>query len=231
MLDLLILSPCFYPNTAPAEYMQLSAAANGLVVELYGVSQPFLPHGADAQVLKLHELMSKGKRAELVLVTDCRDVLFLQREFEIEFAFASYGAELVMSTERGCWPAEPELVEAFAGRTLTGYDYINAGQYIGTWDYVIHCLKHLLDHHRGKDGLDNPQPWWMRAKARGELDFALDSSCRLFQTMSGGADAHVVLEANGLRNIVTGPFPCSIHFNGNPGNDEPQREMYRRLFP
>jgi hypothetical protein len=232
--DLLILSPCFYPTAEPARLMLASARHYNLHAEIYGVGQPFIPHGADAQVVALYELMQAGKRAELVLVTDCRDVLFLAGELDIVQKFRAFRADLVMSTEQGCWPPDPDVVAHFHGRDPNGYDYVNAGQYIGRWEYVEHCLKHLIDRYRGGPGADNSQGWWMQARMRGELDYAMDHKCLLFQSMTGGADSHTEVLDTGnwkrLLNRVTRSLPCSVHFNGNPGNDLPQREMYQRIF-
>jgi hypothetical protein len=223
--DLIVLSPCFYQTAEPAELMVQSARANGLNVELYGIQWPFIPHGADAQVLRLYELMvQRTKLADYVLITDCRDVLFLAGEKEILEKFTAFKSDLVMSTERYCWPPEPEIVEYFVP-----LGYINAGQYIGTWEYTQLCLKHLLDKYRGiHPGADNSQAWWMWAKMRGELDFALDADSHIFQSLSGGDPIDVMGQR--VKNIKTGILPCSLHFNGNPSNDGPQKEMYRRLF-
>lgn len=211
--------------------MLKSAVAHELNVRLYGVGQPFVPHGADAQVAKLYDLM-QNKLADLVLVTDCRDVLFLAEPEEIIQKFEASGKHLVMSAEQGCWPAEQEIVDFYYGKDPNGYNYVNAGQYIGTWEYVQFCLKHLLDEYRAKRhaGADNSQGWWMWAKMRGELDFALDTECQIFQSMSGGADHQVVVENGRVLNTMTGSSPCSIHFNGNPGVFNPHADLYRRLY-
>lgn len=231
MSDLVILSPCFYHDPYHADLMLRSAAANGLDARLYGVGDPFVPHGADAQVFRLRQLMKQQKLADLVLVTDCRDVLFVAEQEEMIDKFRSFGKDLVMSTEQGCWPAEPEIVEFFYGKDPNGYNYVNAGQYIGTWEYVIFCLEHLLNQYRAKHpGADNSQGWWMAAKMRGELDFALDSACQIFQTMSGGADRQVVVENRRAKNTVTGSSPCSVHFNGNPSTYDPHGAMYEKLY-
>jgi hypothetical protein len=223
--DLIVLSPCFYQNTEPADLMVRTARANGLHVELYGVQWPFIPHGADAQVAKLYELMVlRQKLADYVLITDCRDVLFLAGEQEILEKFTKCGFPVLMSTERYCWPPEQEIVEFFYP---TGY--ANAGQYIGTWEYVQLCLKHLLDKYRGvHPGADNSQGWWMWAKMRGELNFDMDAQSQIFQSLSGGEEMQIA--GTRVQNPKTKSFPCSLHFNGNPGNDGPQKEMYRRLF-
>lgn len=229
---LVILSPAFYPTPAPAELMLASARSFKLNAKLYGVGLPFIPHGADAQVAKLYDIMAQRKQAELVLVTDCRDVLFLAGEHDIIRAWDACrdGGRLVMSAEQGCWPSDPEVVSWLHGRDPHGYDYPNAGQYIGEWDYVTECLAHLLKKYRGSPGPDNSQGWWMQAWMRGEVEMTLDRGCRLFQSMSGGADAHTEVIGKVLHNKVTGSRPCSVHFNGNPGNDAPQREMYWRIF-
>jgi hypothetical protein len=231
MRNLVILSPCFYPDASRANLMLRSASAHGLNAQLYGVGLTFFAHGADAQVAKLYDYMATAKLADLVLITDCRDVLFTAGFEEIVAKFDSFGKDLVISTEQGCWPPEPEIVDFFYGRSVYGYNYVNGGQYIGTWEYVLHCLDHLLTVYRGKHpGADNSQGWWMWAKMREELDFALDSECRIFQTMSGGASEHVAISNGRVKNFVTGEMPCSVHFNGNPNTAEPHREMYKKLF-
>ena len=229
-VKLLIVSPCFYIDHSCAKLMLESARQNDLTVRLYGIGEAFIPHGADAQVKRLYEFMAE-KHADYILVTDCRDVLFAAGEIAILDKFSRFGKPLVMSTEQGCWPSDPELVEHYFGKDANGYNYINAGQYIGTWGYVRECLKHLLDNYRGKvEGADNSQGWWMWSQMRGELDFALDSGCQIFQSMSGGADEHIEVIGKRAMNIWTGSYPCSLHFNGNPGVVDPHREMYRRLF-
>lgn len=232
MSDLIVISPCFYPNSFPADLMVKSAVAHELRVEIYGVNEPFIPHGADAQVVKLYELMKhRGKLAEHVLVTDCRDVLFQAGEAEILTKFESFKSLLVMSSENGCWPPDPAITSYFHGKDPNGYNYVNAGQYIGTWDYVLFCLEVLLDKYQGKHpGADNSQGWWMWAKMRDELDFVLDSKCDIFQTMSGGSGDQVHVQGRRAFNMSTLSWPCSLHFNGNPGNSQPQEDMYRRLF-
>ena len=228
-MSLLVVSPCFYPDESKADLMRQSAFANGLSVRLYGVGEPFIPHGAHAQVLKLFETLQL-KPADTILVTDCRDAVFAAGEEEILEKFKSCGKDLMMSTEQGCWPPDEELTNFFYGKDPNGYNFINAGQYIGTWEYIQFCLEHLLNEYRGKHpGPDNSQAWWMWALMRRELDFALDSECRIFQTMSGGADTHLTSEGRPL-NVFTGSYPCCIHFNGNPSTTNPHAEMYRRLF-
>ena len=228
-LSLVVVAPCFYPTVAEAELTSLSALNNHLQFYLYGVGEQFIPHGAHAQVERLYEFMER-KLADYILVTDCRDVIFTAGEDEILTKFKACGKDLLMSTEQGCWPSEPELVNHYYGKDRNGYNYINAGQYIGTWEYVRFCLKHLLDNYRFKtEGADNSQGWWMWAQIRGELDFALDSGCEVFQSMSGGASEHLSGDKRPM-NIWTGSYPCSIHFNGNPGVKEPHRGMFERIY-
>lgn len=225
MSDLVILSPVFYDNAAYSDLMVASARAHGLNVRLFGIGEPFIPHGADAQVLRLALLMSEGKIADHVLVTDCRDVLFLAGEEEIMQKFYQFDSPLVMSTEKHCWPPDPEIVAYFWGK-----GYINAGQYIGKWEHVEHCLKFLLDNYRGQHpGADNSQGWWMWAKMRHQLKFALDTRCQIFQSMDS-QDHDIIAGAGRAKNVRHNTFPCSLHFNGNPGTPKPHEEMYRRLF-
>jgi hypothetical protein len=230
LYNLLIVSPCFYETSEPADLMVKSAKAHGLKTYLYGVGKSFIPHGADAQVFQLAAFLRSGKCADYVLMTDCRDVLFLADAAEIIGKFKTFNNDLVISTEQGCWPPDPEVEKFFHGKSKHGYDFVNGGQYIGTWDYALHCLTHLLATYRGKTDLDNSQGWWMQAGMRGELDYSLDSNCEIFQSMSGGVDGHIVIRGKRAVNTATGSQPCSVHFNGNPGVKQPHLPMYWRLI-
>lgn len=222
---MLVVAPCFYPNTEPAKLMMGSAGHHGIDVALYGMEQQFVAHGADAQVLKLHQFL-QGIHDDLILVTDCRDVLFMAAATEIEERYRSFGSKLVMSTEKGYWPPNDEVLQGMPS-TGFGYDHINAGQYIGERDYILYCLKHLLDNYRPHSSLDNSQGWWPLALVRGELHFSLDSTCNIFQTMSSGER----LERVGSRvyNPQTGNYPSLVHFNGNRDLTA-YRNLYEELY-
>ena len=207
-----IVAPCLYPDEQPAAHLARSCRRNGLQLTLYGVGGTFMAHGADAQVVQLLPVL-EALSDEYVVVTDCRDTLFLTGEDDIMDEFHKYNSRLVMSTEKGCWPPNDEVLHGMP-RTPLGYNYINAGQYIGESIYIIECLRHLLASYRGKGGMDNSQPWWPLALIRGELDFALDSKCRIFQTMSSG-ETYNVLPGKRVLVHTTGATPCSIHFNGS----------------
>ena len=206
-----IVSPCFYPTTEPAAYLEKSCRRHKLDLLLYGMGQPFVAHGADAQVAKLIPVL-KELPDEYVVVTDCRDTLFLTGEEELMFEFRKYNSRLVMSTEKGCWPPNDEVLYLMP-RTALGYDYINAGQYIGERLYIIECLQHLLATYRPHSDLDNSQGWWPLALLREELDFKLDHRCRIFQTTSSGEG--LVVRGDRIYVPTTGAHPCSVHFNGS----------------
>jgi hypothetical protein len=229
MKDLLITGPCCYSNAEPARLLLESAVRQGLEISLYGIGRPFIAHGADAQVVQLREFLEPLRQEyRTVFVTDVADVLILAKKEEILDKFADYHSPLVMSAEREHWPDE-----GIAGdfpEDPNGYRWPNAGQYIGRMEDVVQSLDWLLNKYRSyHPGMDNSQPWWSWAYVRNELEFVLDRECRLFQTMSGGADGHVVIEGDRLLNTMTGNYPCSVHFNG-PGNEKPYADMAERLY-
>jgi hypothetical protein len=225
-----IFAPCFYPDAAKADLLCRSAAFNRLHVTLYGIGKQFIPHGADAQVYQLMlEMENDASAHSITLVTDCADVLILAEEGDILEAYRSYNSPIVMSAEQGCWP-DPAIAGEFPEH-YAGYRWPNAGQFIGETPAVLAALKHLLINYRFQyGGLDNSQGWWSLAMIRKELPVVLDQECRIFQSMSGGADNHVEVAGHRIYNTKTRTNPCSIHFNGRCSNDEPYRQMYRRLF-
>lgn len=232
MKELLIIGPCCYPTTKPAEFLLKSAHRNEAEIWLYGLGEDFIPHGADAQVVKLlRELKRFEHEYRYVLVTDVADVLILAHPDEILTKFLMSDTRLLMSAEREHWP-EQGLGESFP-KVIGGYRYLNAGQYVGEIKYVMTCLEWMISRYRGVvEGMDNSQPWWAQMYVRGEVKFKIDHECSVFQSMSGGADGHV-RKLPGMRRITndaTGSMPCLVHFNGRCGNDLPYQEMYRRLF-
>jgi len=220
-----VVSPCFYSNELPAQHMVRSAQYNKLEVALYGVGQQFVAHGADAQVAQLLPVL-KGLSDTHVIITDCKDSLFLAGEDEFMATFEEYDAKMVMSTEKACWPPNDEVLQGMPPTKL-GYDHINAGQYIGERVYIIECLEHLLNVYRPQSDLDNSQGWWPLALIRGELEFALDSECHLFQTMSSD-ETYDVLDKQVFFH-QTGYYPCSVHFNGSSDLTK-YRELSGRLY-
>jgi hypothetical protein len=229
-----IYSPCFFPNTEPAQLFLKSAAANGLEVELYGVGEVPDTHGAGIQLQRPWELFAKEKKADLVMVTDCRDVLFLASESEMVETFYSFKSPIVLSTERELWPYEETLSNHFQG--ITGYVYVNIGQIVGEWDAMRDAYRFLLDNYRNKPfadreppGHDVPGPWWMLAKMRGQIDYANDDQFKLFYTMSARSMEDTLIEGKRIVSRETGERPASIHFNGDKSGVA-FREMGERLF-
>lgn len=205
-----IVTACFYSTDEPAAHLIRSARKNGLEPLVYGLGKPFHAHGADAQVVQLIPVL-EALADDIVCITDCRDSLILAGEAEILRTFEEFKARLVMSTEKGCWPPEDEVLHGMAHSPL-GYDFINAGQYIGERVYIIECLKFLVEKYRRGRGLDNSQAWWPLALIRKELDFSLDKECHLFQSMSSG-ETYTISKAR-VSIPQTSYRPCSLHFNG-----------------
>ena len=237
------MSPCYCPDTTPADGMMATAKRVGLNPYLYGVGQQINTNCSNAQGTDMIALVESRSESHILCV-DCMDVAFLAGELEIMEKFLSFNTGLVVSTER----------EGIAGLARTkerlhqmcnadgGYHpQLNIGAWIGEREYAVHCFREAerLWRHRPEDPSYNydvlPQ-WLMQMKSGigvGGVDvgpegpeFALDWRCEMFQSMNM---ADVTMVGDRALNNVTGTTPVLLHYNGDKTYGA-HREMVRGLM-
>ena len=236
-MKLLVISPCYYPDIAPAEGLLATARRVGLEPVLYGMGSVPHPHGKDSQGSEVVKIL-QDFNAEIVMCVDCADVAFLAGADEILEKFHDFDYPFVMSAEReGVRGLQNTQVEIHKQCIAAGgyFPQPNIGCWIGEREYTLKCFKEAQRRYEGVEddpehpySYDNHYQWLSMMKAWGGLPFDIDWHCKLFQSMN---QAHLAVETQGKRvfNKVTGTYPSVIHYNGDPTRGA-YREMVKHLL-
>jgi hypothetical protein len=178
--------------------------------------------------------------ATIVLFIDSFDVLVSASLDEIAVKFRSFGAPIVFSAEKGCWPFHDgrpggEAVARGYPPSPTPWRYLNSGGYIG----CAGALRALL--HEMSMLPEATNPWCIDQELasliylRGQPKIALDHRCEIFMNVHlSWKDLTFVpgvigrgSAAGRWQNRVTGTFPSILHFNGGAKHEMSRFE--RRL--
>ncbi len=196
--------------------------------------------GLGAKPQLLLEYLSAGRtNTELVLFTDCWDVLFLHSpDAAINRFLKRFDADVVFNAEKSMFPACVD--ESFFPDTGTPYRFLNSGFFIGYRDKVIEMLLSLgmekaeRDHKR-PDGTyfhTNDQGWLLQAFTKQPVRMALDSQAELCLTTHGATDEDASVSDNDVCSVCcrhTGVYPVAIHGNGG-GKESPPFQRAVQLF-
>ncbi len=192
-----------------------SCRALGIEPEILGMGEPFAAPGT--KLVRVREALRGMDDDELVLFSDCWDVVFVRGLSHVREVFDSFGAPLVFSAEPhflyvkpgkyGQWKRYP------TGHSAGLYRFLNSGAWIGRAGYVARVL----------DDIDCPPDWpcdqtlfneWFIDHPDG---LVLDHEQKLFAStiFREGFERSDFELANGeFRHRRTGTAPCLIHFGG-----------------
>lgn len=212
-MKLLFLTACFYPNQEPIQLLLDSCKRVGITMTPYGVGREYGADPVNAKMALLSEVLRLAKDYTHVLYTDGADALIVQPEGRIRYEYENLGKPpCLISAEAECAPVQ-RIGDRFPDPG-TPYRYPCAGGFMGGTAYLAFKLQLLMSRYLGTPLDRNDQAYWSMGWADELLPGAkIDSHCRIFQTMSGGAMSHVVARPS-VRNTLTGSFPAVIHFNG-----------------
>jgi len=197
--------------------LSLSAQACGVTVHGYGDEQEGFPtHYYQAKITDMIRYLETVD-SKYVLYVDTRDSMFTRwSEEDALEALKCYGAPMLISAEKNCYP-HSSLAEKYPVVT-TPWKYVNAGGYIGERDFVLDGLRKIVTHIEGtgtriQDASDQGEWTWAYLDGMG---LALDTECRLFQTLFMEESGDFSLDDHRLVNqYFPGSSPQVLHFNGN----------------
>lgn len=197
--------------------LRLSAEKVGVTVHGYGEDQLEFPlHYYQAKITDMIKYLETVD-ATHVLYVDTRDSMFTRwSEADALDALACYGARILISAEKNCYPY-PSWAERYP---ITGskWKYVNSGGFIGERSFVLDELKKIVAHveetgTRIQDASDQAEWSWLYLIGE---DIALDTECRLFQAMFMEEPGDFSLVDGEFRNkYFPGSRPQVAHFNGN----------------
>jgi hypothetical protein len=224
-VNLAVISPAYYPTDEPIKLLRDSCAIHHL---------PFYPFGGGRQWRgdmvahfegALEAIGNLPSIVDLVMFTDAGDAFVMAGADEIVEKWQAYGCPVLMSAEQSLYPWG--LEEKWAASEATRppapppWQYPNGGGWIGRREQLESLLKFALD----SEG-EEAQSKWISAYCSGRYNFQLDSSCLIFQTMSGDNGA-LEWEHHRLVNKYTGSRPVVVHFNGKLGGIQ---DFYRNAY-
>lgn len=161
---------------------------------------------------------------DIIIFTDSWDLVFAANPHEILTRWESFGADIVISAERNCFPVDyKENYDKL--ESPTPYKYLNSGFIVGYKDAILACLEHMdlenvLDDHwdaeRNCNYHSNDQTMWQKIFLEQPVKIELDRYQALSQTLH---DAKIeefdFSNKSVIVNKITNSMPCTIHFNGS----------------
>ena len=185
-----------------------TARRQGATPTVLGWRQPWRGWGERLQWVA--RALAEVDSAELVLLTDAYDVLWVRPPAEVLAAYRTLGEPpLLLSAEVNCWP-RAEWSERFPA-TGTPYRYPNGGGWLGRVGHVHALFQRYRLDELAADG--NDQEWWQHVFLAEPDAAQLDSEARIFQCVQQ-AEGHLVYQPGEIRNQVTGTLPVLLHGNG-----------------
>lgn len=99
----------------------------------------------DLKILELLNFLSNLNKNDIILFTDCWDVIFLEGEKEIINKFKLFNKPLIFSAEKNFFCIQPNLSKNdFYSSTF--YPFLNSGGFIGYNNYILQILKEIKNN-------------------------------------------------------------------------------------
>ena len=169
--------------------------------------------GGGQKINLVKEYIKDKKDSDVLLFLDGYDTFLFDSISEISYRYLEFNSEIVMSSERICWPVEllSENLKALNEDQSTPYQYLNSGMYIGR----IGRLRELF----AKDiqNSDDDQLYVQSQYIQNPEGIVMDVEQYIFMT----SEHSVFQRGKQLYNPFTRCYGCAYH--GNGGEKEKNR--------
>ena len=169
--------------------------------------------GGGQKINLVKEYIKDKKDSDVLLFLDGYDTFLFDSISEISYRYLEFNSEVVMSSERICWPVEllSENLKALNADQSTPYQYLNSGMYIGR----IGRLRELF----AKDiqNSDDDQLYVQSQYIQNPEGIVMDVEQYIFMT----SEHSVFQRGKQLYNPFTRCYGCAYH--GNGGEKEKNR--------
>lgn len=184
-----------------------------------------------------HSLLNNLITDDILIVTDCYDVVFTKPLEQLVEAYKTYGKPIIASTEKNYWPEEGLKAEFDKHNSPTSFKYLNSGVIVGHRDAFATVLESMdLDNYPDDHQKENGQMFHSNDQFLYGNEFikhpdlmGLDFMCRINQTMSDVKEGEIEFVEGGIKNIETGGEPASIHWNGGSKTDWSMKKILNHL--
>lgn len=200
-----------------------SASYWGIQVQVLGMNEPW--KGFLQKPEAVCRLLEDVPGDRVILFLDAYDTIYLQPSPVIERKFREFERPVVFSADlcfhapgnesiAGTYPPSPSL-----------YRYLNSGCFIGYAAPLAHILTRILESPE----TDDDQSLLSRYFVEHPDEIALDYPTELFvNTGNRPYDEDFLIGPGGLKNTLTGTWPCILH---TPGKYYGVLEFYSSQLP
>ena len=198
-----------------------SAEAHGFKPNILGLKEnKIMGHGAAKISIKGYkadfgfkikyflEFCKKRKPNDIVLLTDCWDVIFMENCSEMLKKYKAFHKDIVVSAEKFCMP-NPFNFYKFNWYTDT-FPYLNSGGIIGKAATIISFIEKYWNESNEVDD----QQFWQNIYLENKNKIALDTNATIFLTTGFTNMNNYIYEDNKLKYLETNTFPCVVHVPG-----------------
>ena len=169
--------------------------------------------GGGQKINLVKEYIKDKKDSDVLLFLDGYDTFLFDSISEISYRYLEFNSEIVMSSERICWPVEllSENLKALNKDQSTPYQYLNSGMYIGR----IGRLRELFNAPIKNS--DDDQLYVQSQYIQNPEGIVMDVEQYIFMT----SEHSVFQRGKQLYNPFTRCYGCAYH--GNGGEKEKNR--------
>ena len=169
--------------------------------------------GGGQKINLVKEYIKDKKDSDVLLFLDGYDTFLFDSISEISYRYLEFNSEIVMSSERICWPVEllSENLKALNEDQSTPYQYLNSGMYIGR----IGRLRELFNAPIKNS--DDDQLYVQSQYIQNPEGIVMDVEQYIFMT----SEHSVFQRGKQLYNPFTRCYGCAYH--GNGGEKEKNR--------
>jgi len=226
---MIVLTPCYYPDTKPIHYLVDSCKKFTLNLQPYGVGEKFTGFW-DAKVRDLRYALSRVKD-EYTLFVDGVDSFAAAGEKAIMEAYERVAAprksQLVFSGDACLYPLRrlhPEFLGCAHrwGRGEFGggapFPFPCAGAFMGKTQYILEQVDELIRFRAMTEmperWMENDQAWWSLALAKRAVWYTIDYRGQFMLSLHKTKKNWFDRSQGTCRVKATGEHPCVLHFNG-----------------
>lgn len=207
-------------HSSPAfEIFQRSAEYHEIEVDILGWGREYTSHSCKS--LWIIEYLETLPDDEIVLYTDGYDAFFLAPEPEILEKFRNFGHPFVISAEQNLNVVSNLFSKLAIYRKLPKgkkpYQFLNAGQWIGEAKVIKEVLAATLDPKKFDQRKLDDQSTLNEFLSLNPDSLKLDDENVIFSCTAGRTGLvkeDYTVQNDRINNILTGSFPCLIHFAG-----------------
>jgi hypothetical protein len=186
----------------------------------------------------VYRLIKRGQiNTKYIIFTDCYDLVLATTPEEIITRFLEFDADMVIGTERNCFP--DDLKKEYDELPATSsFKYLNSGMIVAYTDKFLECLEAMKVEEIPNDYWDdekkcnvhfNDQFEFMKIALKQPIKIALDYEqklcCNLHQVSLDDLD----FSEPRIKVKETGSYSCAWHLNGSAKTDGLREPILKHL--